>query len=163
MANQLSGINKAQSVYVIKAGAGVTCYGFDVLNGMAVKLLAWLKAEGRAAELLLGAKRIDVARMAIPERTGTKKHFTACDRIIDAARRYAVLSGSRCNVFLCEQLIGKEGKRVEVLDAHGETRRFYVGRSAGWMPNHLEIATRRSSGGPAVTGAPFRYVSVIAD
>lgn len=163
MANKLHGINKTQRLYVISAGAGYSTYGFDVLNDMAVKLLGWIKAEGRAAELLLGSKRIDVASMAIPERVGTKKHFTACDRIIDAARRYAVMAGARCDVFLCEQLIGKEGKRVEVLDAHWETRRFYVGRSAGWMPTHLEVATRRSSGGPAVTGAPFRYVSVIAD
>lgn len=59
------------------------------------------------------------------------------------------------------QLVGLEGRRVEVVDAYGETRRFTVGRSSGWMPCHLEIARRDSNGGPAVTGAPFKSVSVI--
>jgi len=48
---------------------------------------------------------------------------------------------------LTSQLIGLEGWRVEVTDAHGETRRFIVGRSTGWKPCHLEVKTRRSLGG----------------
>lgn len=50
---------------------------------------------------------------------------------------------------LSKQLIGFESKRVEVSDEYGETRRFWVGRSTGWRPCHLEIKTRRSHGGMA--------------
>jgi len=48
---------------------------------------------------------------------------------------------------LTKQLIGLEGWRVEVETLYGETRRFYVGRSTGWVPCHLEVKTRRSMGG----------------
>lgn len=48
---------------------------------------------------------------------------------------------------LTPQLIGLEDWRVEVVDMHGERRRFIVGRSTGWRPCHLEIKTLRSMGG----------------
>lgn len=65
---------------------------------------------------------------------------------------------------LTPQLIGLEGYRVEVEDPddgpyRGLTRRFYVGRSTGWKPCHLEIHNRRSrGGGPALK----EYASVRA-
>ncbi len=157
----LSSINKDQRLYVMKAGAGFTCYGFDVLNRKAAGVLQWLKSEGRAAEMVLGAKRIDVTALDIPARVGTKKHFTACDKVIDAGRIYALAAGRRCDVELTPQLVGLEGRRVEVVDDAGITRRFIVGRSSGWMPCHIEIARRDSNGGPSVMGAPFKSVSVI--
>lgn len=45
------------------------------------------------------------------------------------------------------QLDGLEGWRVEVIDAYGAKRRFIVGRSTGWRPCHLELATSRSAAG----------------
>ena len=49
---------------------------------------------------------------------------------------------------LTEQLVGLEGSRVEVIDAPGDRpRRFTVGRSTGWRPCHLELASARSTGG----------------
>lgn len=157
----LNSINKEQRLYVMKAGAGFTCYGFDVLNRKAAGVLQWLKNEGRAAEMVLGAKGIDVTALDIPARVGTKKHFTACDKVIDAGRVYAFASDRRCGVELTPQLVGLEGRRVEVVDDAGITRRFIVGRSSGWMPCHIEIARRDSHGGPSVMGAPFKSVSVI--
>ena len=50
---------------------------------------------------------------------------------------------------LTPQLVGLEGWRVEVETTYGETRRFYVGRSTGWRPCHIEISRRNSYGGPA--------------
>ncbi|END3175285.1 hypothetical protein ABL052_004504, partial [Salmonella enterica] len=90
-----------------------------------------------------------------------KKHFNACSKVFDAARIYSIASGNKCDAEYTPQLVGLEGRRVEVIDAYGETRRFIVGRSSGWMPCHIEIARRDSHGGPAVTGAPFKSVSVI--
>lgn len=67
----------------------------------------------------------------------------------------------RDNSRLTAQLIGLEGRRVEIVDMHGDKRRFYVGKSTGWRPCHLEIARVNSSGGGPVYGAPFKSVRVL--
>lgn len=59
---------------------------------------------------------------------------------------------------LTKQLIGYEGYRVEVIDKRGQRRRFWVGRSTGWRPCHLEIPRRNSSGGMS---ADKDYQSVV--
>lgn len=64
----------------------------------------------------------------------------------------------RDNSHLSPQLIGLEGYRVEAIDDYGERRRFYVGKSTGWIPIHLEVKTRRSLGG---MGASKHYASVL--
>ena len=58
---------------------------------------------------------------------------------------------------LSPQLIGLEGWRVEVSTRCGEKRRFYVGRSTGWKPCHLEIHNRRSLDG---TPAAKHYAKI---
>jgi hypothetical protein len=58
-------------------------------------------------------------------------------------------TGKRCNAELTPELVGLEGKRVEITGPDDYRERFYVGKSMGWMPCHLEIMTRRSSGGAA--------------
>lgn len=64
---------------------------------------------------------------------------------------------ARDNRCLSPQLLGLEGWRVEAVTTYGETRRFIVGKSTGWVPIHLEIKTRRSTGGFA---AERTYTSV---
>lgn len=61
---------------------------------------------------------------------------------------------------LTVQLLGLENARVEVLDKFGDVRRFWVGRSTGWRPCHLEVATRRSDGGMAAA-REYERVSII--
>lgn len=63
----------------------------------------------------------------------------------------------RSDAGLTPQLVGLEGWRVEVVTTYGETRRFYVGRSTGWVPCHIEIARRDSTGG---MGAERKYAKV---
>lgn len=53
----------------------------------------------------------------------------------------------RSDAGLTPQLVGLEGCRVEVVDTFGERRRFIVGRSTGWVPCHIELKRRDSSGG----------------
>ena len=67
-------------------------------------------------------------------------------------------SAARSSAGLESQLIGYEGFRVEVVDRSGETRRFIVSRSSGWIPCHIELARRDSSSGICVCGAPFQSV-----
>lgn len=63
----------------------------------------------------------------------------------------------RSDAGLSPQLVGLEGCRVEVLDKYGETRRFQVGRSTGWVPCHIELHNRASHGGG---GADQEYETV---
>lgn len=72
---------------------------------------------------------------------------------LSAAERDAVRDLSS----LTPQLVGLEGCRVEVTDKEGRRRRFIVGKSTGWRPCHLEIKTKRSSGGMC---ADAEYASV---
>jgi len=48
---------------------------------------------------------------------------------------------------LSMQLIGLEGWRVEVITLDGQTRRFNVGITDDWMPQHLELSNTRSKTG----------------
>jgi hypothetical protein len=63
----------------------------------------------------------------------------------------------RSNDGLTQQLIGMEGWRVEVVTDYDEKRRFIVGRSTGWIPCHIEVKRRDSTGGPS---AEKHYKSV---
>lgn len=63
----------------------------------------------------------------------------------------------RSDAGLSPQLVGLEGWRVEVTTTYGETRRFIVGRSSGWVPCHIELARRDSRSG---IGADREYVTV---
>ena len=63
----------------------------------------------------------------------------------------------RSSASLSPQLNGLEGWRVEVVTTYGETRRFIVGRSTGWVPCHLEISRRNALGGGA---AERQYASI---
>jgi hypothetical protein len=142
---KLDFINAEQRLYVMPcAGGGFTCYGFDTLDRRARAVAAWCKVIPPLADL------------------GTRGHFEQCAAIMDAGERYARKTGKRCEAELIAQLDGFEGKRVEVVDRHGERRRFWIGKSTGWMPCHLEI-TRRTSCGPAVTGEPFKSVQIIKE
>jgi len=161
--SNLHSVNKEQQLYVIAASAGFSCYGFTVLDRKARAVLEWLNGEhASAARMILGAQGKDVARLDIPARIGTQKHYAACQQVIQWAGLFCSLYRERCPVGLVPQLTGLEGKRVEVIDAYGEQRRFYVGKSSGWMPSHLEVMRRDSSGGIAVYGAPFKSVRVVS-
>src|SRR3954469_5124226 len=63
----------------------------------------------------------------------------------------------RSDAGLSPQLKGREGFRVEVVTTYGETRRFIVGRSSGWIPCHTELPRRDSRSG---IGAEHEYASV---
>lgn len=135
--------NKESRLYVIPCGGGYSCLGFDVMDSKARRLAAWLG-------------------VAWQERKGTAKAYRRYVELIGQVRARYESTGERCPTELCKQLIGFEGRRVEVITASGERCRFKVGRSTGWIPCHIALARRDSSGGGAVTGAPFQSVRVIA-
>lgn len=136
-----------RGVYVIHCGDGCSCNGYNYVHRRTGEIADWLHANGDPVQSLLGMTP-----------TGTVEAFALYQRLIDRAAELCRLTGKRCTIELKPQLIGLEGHRVEVLDCYGERRRFIVGKSTGWMPCHLEISRRNSSGGPAVMGTPFRQV-----
>lgn len=135
-------LNAEQRLFVIPCGDGYSCLGFDVCHEWTALI---------AAEL----NRPDLA--PIESERGMLPAYARYQRASEAAQQ----SGKRLTCMLTPQLIGLEGKRVEVVDSYGETRRFQVGKSTGWLPIHLEIARRTSHGGGGVSGAPFKSVRVI--
>lgn len=145
-------INSEQGLYVIPEsnGNGYSCLGFDVLINRYNSIVTWLRKEGLQQDDLP------------PEARGSMRAYTAYRTLLDRARSYYERNKLRCPAELTPQLIGLEGKRVEVVDCHGERRRFIVGKSTGWLPIHLEIARRDSRGGLAATGAPFQSVRIVA-
>jgi hypothetical protein len=135
-------------LYVTPAGKGYTTLGFDWVMQLAHAL---------AAEL----DRWDLT--PLPAERGNLAAYDKYAALVELARQRHVATGWRSKSGLTAQLVGLEAKRIEVVDYHGERRRFQVGRSTGWIPCHLEIARRNSTGGPAVTGTPFRSVRVVRD
>lgn len=132
-------------VYVSRCGDGFTTLGFAHTAGQVAKVGLWLETVGKPLE---GKE---------PE-PGTPEAFARYHAAMAAGAAHNRETGARCTRDLTPELIGLEGKRVEVVDCHGETRRFWVGKSSGWLPIHLEIERRNSSGGCGVYGAPFKSV-----
>lgn len=132
-------------IYVTRCGDGFTTLGFAHADSQRAKVAAWLEAEGKPLE------RVEAA-------PGTPEAFAAYHAAMAAGRAHNAATGRRCEADLTPQLRGLEGKRVEVTEADGTTRRFTVGKSSGWLPIHLEIARRGQSYGESVEGAPFKAV-----
>lgn len=144
----LHSINKEQRLYVIACGTGFTCNGFEFLNRRAVALRDWYFAQDPQ-----GIPQI-------PARIGTKKHYKACQLVIEQVARYCQHNKIKCPVELSPQLKGLEGRRVEVVTLSGEKRRFIVGRSTGWLVTHLEVFRANSSGGQ-VAEREYKSVTIV--
>jgi hypothetical protein len=136
--------NEDDQLFVYRVGNGYGCIGLENARAKVQAVASWVT--GGSAAPIIG-----------PDENG----YTVYLEWMEEGRKHAELTGTRCPAELTSELIGLEGRRVEVIDAYGDTRRFQVGKSTGWMPCHLEIARRTSTGGPAVYGAPFRSVRVI--
>jgi len=141
-------INPEQRLYVIPAGEGCSCLGFDVCAKRTKALF----------------DEINKMRTIpwVEHQIGTMEAYEYYQSLIKIAGEVNIATGHRFRCELEPRLMGLEGKRVEVVDKDGDKRRFYVGKSTGFIPVHLEIAGRRSSGGPAVCLLPTDTVKEIA-
>lgn len=136
-------IDDKDRLYVIKCGKGYSTMGWD-----------YCARKARALALELGAPDTT----ALPGSLAMYQYWkTACAR----GQERNAATGWRSAADLTPSLIGLEGKRVEVVDEWGTTKRFLVGKSTGWMPCHLAIARRNCSGGPAVCIGTPRSVRVV--
>jgi hypothetical protein len=149
MSNSLHKIDTDRRLYCLSHGTGYTCLGFDVAYQQACAVSDWLGKQGQSAS------HVDWFNV------GTEAGYAEHCHVMQCAAEFCQRTGKRCDVQLVPELTGLEGQRVEVTDCDGETRRFKVGKSTGWMPCHLELANRRSHGGPSVMGLPFKSVRVV--
>ncbi len=142
---KLAKINQEQRLYVQECGPGFTCLGFEYAHKQTAAVAKWLN-------------RPDLMP---PDETGTEAAFNAYHAAMKAGAEHHAKTGQRCNTNLTPQLFGFEGCRVEVISTDGEKRRFQVGKSTGWMPCHLELANRRSSGGHSAYVLPSDKVRLV--
>jgi hypothetical protein len=139
-------INREQRLFVLPCGdGGFSCLGFDVCEE---------RIRGLATELNVKPQL---------HRKGTRSAYATYSQLVELARQRNQATGWRSQSELTPQLVGLEEKRVEIVDLYGQTRRFYVGRSTGFIPVHLEIARRDSTGGPAVMGVPFKSLRIVQE
>ncbi len=124
-------VNRKQGLYFIPSGGGFSFLGFQVCIDRATRL---------------------AGNLGIPlnlKSPGTLHNYRELERLQGLAAARHCQTGWRADCELSPQLVGLEGRRVEVVTTYGETRRFNVGKSTGWVPVHLEIHNRRSMGGGA--------------
>lgn len=145
-------LNRKRRLFVIPEGNGYTCLGFDVCQNRINRLAPELAALGYR-----------VGRMP---RKGTLAQYHHLRDLQELARKQHEATGWRSQAELTPQLIGLEGKRVEVVSKWPksgavERERFWVGKSTGWIPCHLSIARRNCHGGPAVCLGEIQSVRVI--
>lgn len=142
--SDLVNINKKARHYTLKCGGGYSSMGFDYC----FKLATTMANEVNRPDLL-------------PKTKGTKTTYIKFRKLSEIVLKMHQKNGFRSQADLTPQLIGREGQRVEVVDRWGNRKRFWVGRSTGWIPCHLEIARTNCHGGGAVIGAPFSEVITI--
>lgn len=101
-----------------------------------------------------------------PAAVGTLERYTQYRELCELARLENLKNGFRSRAELTPELIGLEHKRVEVVHewepGKQERARFFVGKSTGYIPCHLELKTARSSGGGAVCLGKIISVKVIS-
>lgn len=137
-------IDTKNRLYVVTCKKGYSCVGFNVADLWMKQIWEWMGEP-------------------FPDATvpGTVEHYIQYQRAMDMGRQHADATSQRCPADLTPQLVNLEGERVEVVDCHGDRRRFWVGCSTGWMPCHLEVVRRGSIGGIPTYGTPYRSVTVL--
>jgi hypothetical protein len=138
---KLHSINKEHGLYVFREGNGYSCLGFDVVINRVKKL---------SDEL-----RIPTLKF----RKGSKNALNTYYKLVNEVYKMNKKTGYRSNSDLTPEFIGHEGRRVEVVRENGTRERFIIGKSTGWIPEHLEIKRRDSRGGGTVTSfASFKFI-----
>jgi hypothetical protein len=142
--NKLKSINAEQRLYVIECGEGFTTLGFDYAREQQNKVNDWLTSVG-------------YCKTDADAEVGTEEAYKQYLDTMDFGSVVHNTRGLRCPANLHPKLIGLEGKKVRVewvekseLGDVTEFIEFYVGKSTGWMPVHLELKRKSSDGGPVV-------------
>lgn len=145
-------LNAEQELYVIHHKDYTSCYGFDNALDEIERMVIELVGRGG-----LPSSYLDNELTAVKASRGTLATYDTMLNLRTMLQKVCDEQGEQAVAGLSPQLMGLEGHRVEVETVYGETRRFIVGKSTGWMPCHLEIKRTDSTGG---MGAEREYESV---
>jgi hypothetical protein len=126
----LKQINQDQRLYVIPEAGGCSCLGFDVAERKRVDVLTWLGLPVPSVEI------------------GTEAAYEAYESAMTEGRAHYQRTGERCFADCDSRVRDLVGRQVDVHSTNGETRRFTIGRSSGWMPCLLEIQDGDNFGDP---------------
>lgn len=124
------------ALYVLNCAGGVSTLGFDYAERQRAGALEWAASLGEPVPAASTAER------GSPE--SYLDYLAAMEIGAQAAKRHP---RERCPMNLTPELVGLEGKWVEVISPDGERDRFKVGRSTGWAPCHLALEREESEGG----------------
>jgi len=139
-------VEKERQLYIIEDNSSYSCLGFNYVMEQTKKLAQELNSP---------------SLLPIDSEYGTVEAYYKYLKLVAKAKEKFERSNWQSKSGLTPQLIGLEGRRVEVVDSYGERRRFQVGKSTGYIPCHIELKRVDSSGGGAVSGAPFKELRII--
>jgi len=142
----LARIDTERKLYVIDCGGGYSCLGFEHAEKRLKAVAKWMNwtPQGIGNDV-----------------PGTPEHYARYLLVMREGGKYAHDNATQCDAELIPEFIGLERRRVEVTLPNGEKSRFYIGKSTGWLPCHLEIKSSRSRGGGSVyfpEGSTFRVL-----
>lgn len=137
-------IDKKRRLYIIQFGKCYSCYGFEVLKNKLNRL----------------AKEYNREDLSV-KRAGTIKAYNNYLKVVKIAEKRFKTEGYKSKSELIPEFIGKEGKKVEVVTSYGTKERYIIGKSTSFIPCHLELKQRNSSGGGSVTGYPFKSIKFL--
>lgn len=84
----------------------------------------------------------------LPFHLGSELHYKSFLSLRRLAYVKFLATKERCPCLLVPELIGLEGKWVEVIYPDRSSLTFKVECSLGWMPQHIEVSPRHVVGGP---------------
>jgi len=137
-------LNPKQRLYIIPCGKGYTCLGYEVCYQRSVSL----------------AEELNKTEF-VPSRKGTKSAYAAYMKLVKLARIRNNETGWRSKSELIPEFIGHEGRRVLLTDCYGQTSRFIIGKTTGFIPCHIELKRRDSISGVSVMGYPFQSLTFL--
>lgn len=126
---------------------------FTVPSGRGSITLGFSECKRRTQAIADHYERQDLA----PTEYGTAIAYFEYVKAVNYAEAEYRRTGQPCPVDLNTQLEGLEGRKVEAVTHNGERREFWVARSTGWRPSHLEAS---EPGAKAGTVCPREYRSV---
>ena len=95
----------------------------------------------------------------IPE-CGTVAYYVYQEELMDIAYVHCQSTGEKFLTWLKPELIGYEGKTIEVVDKLGETQRFKLGVIGEWALQHVRILPGEEGSRPVI-GEPFQSIKVV--
>src|SRR5260221_108576 len=95
----------------------------------------------------------------VPE-VGTVEHYLTQEELGTMIYKHWEDTGEQFREWLIPELIGYEGKTLEVVTCWGETQRFTLGLTGVWAAHHVTVIPGNEGFHPVI-GHPFQSIKVV--